>query len=343
MMERGSVSPTPAAGRTMKRLRQGREVAESSERRDDQSVHGQADLGVLLGTSDLSRWIACANLIYAASLPSSTHLQILHSLIASHPELKPTIHALIPPPEVSFAIQVLDEKLERLIEAVPIGAHPSSSAPTQPSRPVGASFGFGSSRPTTNGTVSDGYLLNRLRMPLTEFTNVALTYLPYFIAPRQTDKPPTHPSTSFQYLSHLTNIIITRILPIMPPSTSATLAPLTTLLTALQNAWETWLAQISEHVNAHAGMYAASMAESWIQGIESLAAQAERLARPASPPVASRSGNSHTTGSESQGKGPADNLARGMRHLAREWVRQVGWLIGRSVRGGDDGGDRMDE
>lgn len=349
-MERGSVSPTPV-GRTMKRLRQGREAAEPSESREEQGNQGQADLGVLLGPSkSLTRIITLANPIVVASLPSSTHLQILHSLIASHPQLKPVIHALIPPPEVSFAIQVLDEKLERLVEAVPIGAHPvASTSSTQPSRPVAASFGFGSTRATaTNGTVSDGYILNRLRIPLTEFTNVALTYLPYFITPRQTDKPPsspTHPSISFQYLSHLTTLIITRIFPLIPasalhPPTSSNLAPLDTLLAALEDAWDSWLAQVSEHVNAQAGMYAASMAQSWINGIESLAAQAERAALRSTSKPPSGMGTSVP-----QGKNAVETLARGLRHLAREWVRQVGWLIGRSVAPtGEEGmSDRMDE
>lgn len=48
-MERGSVSPTPQGGRTMKRLRQGREVSESSESRGAEQATRGADLGVLLG------------------------------------------------------------------------------------------------------------------------------------------------------------------------------------------------------------------------------------------------------------------------------------------------------
>lgn len=284
-----------------------------------------------------------------ASLPSSTHLQILHSLIASHPDLKPVIHALVPPPEVSFAIQVLDEKVQRIVEAVPIGAHVATATPqTSTARPIGAAFGFGSTRSAapTNGTVSDGYILNRLRIPLTEFTNVALTYLPYFITARETDKqpsPPTsppHPSISFQYLSHLTTLIITRIFPILPPTalhSPPTLPPLDTLLTALATAWDTWLAHISDHVNARAGMYPASMAEGWIAGIETLTGQAERLFRSGKP---SAQGPDPTTK-----PGPAERLAKQLRMLGNEWVRQVGWLIGRSVGpGGDEGmGDRMDE
>lgn len=51
MMERGSVSPTPQ-GRTVKRLRQGREVSgETSGRNEEHGSQSQPDLGVLLGTS----------------------------------------------------------------------------------------------------------------------------------------------------------------------------------------------------------------------------------------------------------------------------------------------------
>lgn len=49
MMERTSVSPTPG-GRTMKRLRQGREVQGSSGRAETEENEPEADLGVLLGT-----------------------------------------------------------------------------------------------------------------------------------------------------------------------------------------------------------------------------------------------------------------------------------------------------
>lgn len=88
-------------------------------------------------------------------------------------------------------------------------------------------------------------------------------------------------------------------------------------------------------------MYAASMAESWIQGIEALAAQAERLAHRPSTTTDTHAHSSNVNRAAGEdGKTPADALARGMRHLAREWVRQVGWLIGRSS--GDEGG-RMDE
>jgi hypothetical protein len=182
-------------------------------------------------------------------------------------------------------------------------------------------------------------------MPLTEFTTVALTYLPYFTP--QTTKPPSppiHPSTSFRYLSHVTTLIITRIIPLIPTSAhpSPTLAPLDTLLHALQDAWDTWLANISQHVNADAGMYPASTAENWITTLESLASQAERLTTRRKPST----GTTDTTLTSAVGKPPSpptavDNLAHGLRQLAREWVRQVGWLIGRN---GDEGmGDRMDE
>jgi hypothetical protein len=107
-----------------------------------------------------------------------------------------------------------------------------------------------------------------------------------------------------------------------------------TLLRALTSAWQAWLAQISEHVNARAGMYAASMAESWISGIENLATQAERYA-----PKATGSGTGIRQGAQ---EGPADVLSREMRTLAREWVGSVGWLIGRSVPSVEMS-DRMDE
>lgn len=274
-----------------------------------------------------------------ASLPSSTHLQILHALIAAHPDLKPVIHALVPPPEVSFATQVLDEKAQRLVEAVPIGAQPHEER-----RQVGAAYGFGSSKPppttttTTRGTVSDGYILNRLRSPMTEFSNVATTYLPYFITrsgAKPSPTPPPHASTSFAYLSHLSTLIITRIFPIIPPTAlhdPTALVPLTALVRSVADAWESWLAHVSEHVNARAGMYAASMAQGWIAGIEGMAVQAERF----------DGGGDRQQAREGKATGPAELLARELRALAGEWVAQVGWLIGRSVPPGEMS-DRMDE
>ncbi|GHJ89821.1 hypothetical protein NliqN6_6223 [Naganishia liquefaciens] len=340
IMERTEVEASPLAGRTMKRLRQARQTQSSSGSELTQEDEPDGDLGVLL-----------------ASLPASTHLQILHALIASHPDLKPVIHALVPAPEISFAAQVLDEKAQRLVEAVPIGAH-SHEEHRRPSR---AAFGFGGSMTTTaapptatraSGTVSDGYIVNRLRGPLTEFTNVATTYLPYFTSrstptgdnkptptpaptPTTAAPPPPHPSTSFQYLSHLTTLLITRIFPNIPSSalhssSPDTLPQLSALTRTLTSAWQSWLAHISEHVNAHAGMYAASMAQGWITGIETLATQAERA-------VAER-----TVQGQGKLRGPADELARQMKALAVSWVEQVGWLIGRSVPQGEMN-DRMDE
>lgn len=174
---------------------------------------------------------------------------------------------------------------------------------------------------------------------MTEFANVATTYLPYFITrPGAKPSPTPHPhaSTSFAYLSHLSTLIITRIFPITPPTAlhdPTALPPLAALVRSVVDAWASWLAHVSEHVNARAGMYAASMAQGWITGIEGMAAQAERFV--AQPSGAGQAG-------EGKASGPAAVLAREMRALAGAWVAQVGWLIGRSVPRGEMS-DRMDE
>ncbi|KAJ9118210.1 hypothetical protein QFC22_004116 [Naganishia vaughanmartiniae] len=383
---------------------------DGEEEEEEQGPEEEADLGVLL-----------------ASLPSSTHLQILLSLLSSNPALKRAVLDLIPAPELEFAVKVLDEKCASLVGSVPVGAAGVGAAATSTAAVRragnGASFGSGSSThgsigtvsssaTTAGGTVSDGYILNRLRIPFADFVQVVLTYLPYFIgssSPEGTSTgsasqalngksstsegkgvvggrrqiPAPHPSITFQYLSHLTALLIQRILPILPasvlysassPSQSTSTPPqlphLPILLRSLENAWRTWLERVSEHVNVRAGMYAASMAHEWISGIEELrdaavalvargpADQQERREAGQKVEAAGRlvgSNNISHANNTTSGKtdhlsssSAATTLSHTLAQLADAWVEQVGWLIGRSPSGGQEAGasmmvDQMDE
>ncbi|KAJ9099841.1 hypothetical protein QFC21_003843 [Naganishia friedmannii] len=389
-----------------------RSVVRVGERAEGEDMHGaeeEADLGVLL-----------------ASLPSTTHLQILLSLLSSNPGLKRQVLDLIPAPELEFAVKVLDEKVGILVGAVPIGAAgvgaagAATSATTVRKAGNSASFGFGSSPRHSDhtsssatsigtggaaGTVSDGYILNRLRIPFTDFVQVVLTYLPYFIgsSPSSSSEalttgthngngsrasttvgvastagrrqiPAPHPSITFQYLSHLTALLIQRVLPVLPASVlhssfssdantpQQQLPHLPILLRALANAWRTWLQRVSEHVNVRAGMYAASMAHEWIAGIEELRdaaavlvargpaeeqQQQETVRKVGNVNVASSTTTTSTADHLSSSSSAATTLASSLAQLGDQWVVQVGWLIGRSPPGGgQDGGmmvDWMDE
>lgn len=198
---------------------------------------------------------------------------------------------------------------------------------------VALGFGFGSGSAaslysptaTTDGMISDGYVLNRIRGPVNDLCLSATTYLPYFLpGGKQTSgnspalssdvsQPAVapHASVSFQYLHFVTDLLLAQLLPLLP-KTSPVLAPITTLLDAVIAGWLEWINALSEHVNKAAGMYPASMVEGWYKVLEQIS-------------------STHITKETGLSQSPDDLMRRLVEKVGQvkdRWVQEVGWLIG---------------
>ncbi len=157
----------------------------------------------------------------AASLPSTSHLQILLSLLESQPTLKSSILALIPSLDVQFCLDDLQAKTKVVSDAVPLGAGRGGVMV----RSGSGIFGGGRStfdQCSRRGSMSEGYVLNRLRAPINDFcATVGVVFLFFFLfvmsltldpsdrpwyTSRSSLHPPTihhtqHPSTNSFHLS----------------------------------------------------------------------------------------------------------------------------------------------
>ena len=103
-----------------------------------------------------------------ASLPPTTHLQILLSLLESQPTLRSSILSLVPSLDVQFCVDDLQAKARAVVAAVPLGA----SMGVGMVRSGSGLFGAGRStfdQGRNAGAMSEGYALNRLRAPTNEF------------------------------------------------------------------------------------------------------------------------------------------------------------------------------
>jgi hypothetical protein len=132
------------------------------------------DVGVLLGGVFLLR-VMISNtrspehfFIRIASLPPTTHLQILLSLLESQPTLRSSILSLVPSLDVQFCVDDLQAKARAVVAAVPLGAGMGVGMVRSGSGLFGAGrSSFDQGRNT--GAMSEGYALNRLRGPTNEF------------------------------------------------------------------------------------------------------------------------------------------------------------------------------
>ncbi|EIW86794.1 hypothetical protein CONPUDRAFT_134150 [Coniophora puteana RWD-64-598 SS2] len=285
----------------------------SSKETVSTSAAADVDLGVLL-----------------ASLPPSTLLPLLNSLITAQPSLKTTILSLIPRPTLETALQALEQSMKKLRDAYPYSAAPIQN-PTVAST---SSFGFGSSFSASRSDVTgssgfgrlvspqpsilqshqaqqstgmrDSYVQSRLRPHIHNFVSIATSYLPYFsLVPSSAHeslasanqiqrKEKASPTEAYAFLAALTSHILCQ-----PPLTQASLAPL--LLPRLQQEWKAWVDRVDEYVNREGGMFGSETVKGWEKGLDEYA----------------------------EAKGPDGwEIFRGMRD---HWVLKVGWLVGRTM------------
>jgi len=278
-----------------------------------------------------------------ASLPPSSLLPIITSLIAKHPGLKQLIVPLIPRPSLDATLQTLAASIKTIRDAYPY------SQPT----PLSTSFGFGlssvpSSRDSspaigssgrTNG-MRDTYIQNRIRFPVAEFASTARSYLVYFtslpsetqsFAQQNASSTPSpsadlsHPSESFAYL----RAVVMHIHKLPPIARNLIYAESSGLLIRLHREWVAWLDRIDEHVNRSGGMYGEEAVRAWERGLDEMVASEDRDVK---------DGLSVTVDMSTLGLGEM-LPPRPLRALRDAWITKVGWLIGRRSRSVPDGMD----
>jgi hypothetical protein len=166
---------------------------------------------------------------------------------------------------------------------------------------------------SNNGGMRDDYIISRLRPHINDFVSACMSYLPYFSyiprsasssapnpSPSQSHsnvlqslhRDKYHPSETFQFLSTLTNHLISQ-----PPLAQLSLAPL--LLPRLTEEWRAWIDRVDEVVNREGGMFGIEMVRSWERDLDYFAS------------------------SQSEASGT-------MRAMRDRWIARVGWLVGKS-------------
>lgn len=225
------------------------------------------------------------------------------NLLTSHPQLRPVVQSLLPPPTLSNTLTTLSTLERAVIAALPSGAH-----------------------------LREEYVWGRVRVPLEEYVSEAKTFLAAF-----TTTPPTstgsshsagedeigHPATTFAFLHALTSSLrrLEVALPAVnsPPSTPGAHAswpsqatsgsghnPLAShLLPLTLNSWHIFLTKLSTSVNTEGRIISAQMLRGWFTRLDELCV--------ASPNVSGRK------------EGLAKRALEGVRERMR---KEVGWLVG---------------
>ncbi|KAG9006732.1 hypothetical protein FRB93_008464 [Tulasnella sp. JGI-2019a] len=270
-----------------------------------------------------------------ASLPPSSLLPLLTSLVEKKPELKPIILSLIPRPTLETAIHALNEGAKRLREAYPYSLVSRSNS---------AGFGFGSGSVVQQqhhqpAGMRESYIRTRLRQPVRDFTKLLLSYMSYFSStppmitetpnaggvhqtsgPGNTSEPiqkqqpvvPLHPTETFTFLHALTLQLLR-----LPSLTLAEFArPSENMVfPRLQAEWTAWVQKIDDDVNRWGGMYRDEVVKGWERGLnELLAAEESAVQQQREPNVVN-----------------ATSGYIGIKAVRNSWVQRVGWLIGRTT------------
>ncbi|CED85063.1 hypothetical protein [Phaffia rhodozyma] len=218
--------------------------------------------------------------VLLALLPPASLLPILTSLIQQNPSLKSNVLALLPSPSLPTALEALRIAEQNVMSSIP----------------------FGWSK--AGGNVSEIYVLGRVKGSVGEVATLIRSHLPFFT----TQPTPSHPTTTFSYLSQSTTVLL-RLTHLLPGPLEA----LEVVWPVLANEWLQWVGAVSRLVNDEGGMVSANVAEGWIRELEGLA------------------------GDEGQGVGEEAQIRSQLREVGRAWIGQVGWLVGRR-----EGGMRME-
>ncbi|GAA5881544.1 hypothetical protein JCM1840_007189 [Sporobolomyces johnsonii] len=227
-----------------------------------------------------------------ASLDKPALLNVLSSLLQSHPHLAPTISTLLPAPSLSTTLSTLSSLERGVLSAIPTGLMRSE------------------------------YVWSRVRVPLEEFISESRRYLSAFVpaqappaASNSTEDDLYHPTTTITFLLSLT-ASLAHLEASLPPSSADSPSPLAAhLLPLVINAFHVFLTRLSTAVNHQGRVLAMSTVRGWFEKVDELCGPSSFGTRfaGASPGLAA--------GRDSQ-------VRRAMEGVRDRMRREVGWLIG---------------
>ena len=158
----------------------------------------------------------------------------MENVLNQEPSIKSLVLSKIPQPTLQTYLKCLNDSTVKLINSIPLGQSRTD------------------------------YTLSRLKIPLTDWSKIISTYLPYFT----TDK--SHPIDTFMAIQPTTLQLI-KIIDRLPNLNNETV-PKSLLLVwkKLENEWSKWLKDVDDFVNSKGGMFGSSVVESWAKGLDEI-------------------------------------------------------------------------
>ncbi|KAK4684118.1 hypothetical protein P7C73_g6084, partial [Tremellales sp. Uapishka_1] len=258
-----------------------RKLVKRSKKEEEKSAVGPegVDVGVLLAT-----------------LPPSSHLDILLHLLESNPSLSATVLARLPQPDLNQCLQELEKSMDKIKRAGGLG---------------GPNLDFSG--------LAGKRIWERSHVEVASFCKISSTYVHFFSAPPNSTQQPTDPTILFPLLHTLT-VYVYSLLLLIPtePTHPSTATPLLDLANLVLTTWTHWISALSTEVNQRGGMYPHPMVNSWSEGMDRLANGEISIWQ--------------TTATESP---LVFSFRSAFIPIRDRFVNELGWLIGRRPVGGD--------
>ncbi|TIB77837.1 hypothetical protein E3Q23_01071 [Wallemia mellicola] len=209
--------------------------------------------------------------VLLASLPHQSLLSIMNNIINQEPSVKSLILSKIPQPSLSTYLHALNDSTNRIIHSIPLGN----------TRAI--------------------YTLSRLKIPLTDWSKVISTYLPFFTSSN------LHPADRFIAIQPTTLQFI-RLLSHLPTITDDQLpTSLDYIWQKIRQSWSDWFNQIDDNVNNQGAMFSASILQTWAKGLDEICQ------------------------SDKTPEGFHASCQIDLINLRQNWESNLGWLIARDI------------
>lgn len=199
----------------------------------------------------------------------------MNTVISQEPSIKQLIMSKIPQPSLSTYLQALNDSTNKIINSIPLGQ----------SRPI--------------------YTLSRLKVPLTDWTKVISTYLPFFTSSNVhvTDKFMAIQPTTLQFMKVLSQI--------PPLGTDQVPKSLSVIWEKLRLNWSQWFNQVDDNVNSDGGMFSSSIVQNWAKGLDEIC--------------------QFNNSTNDKPQGFTYSCQVDLINLRQNWESRLGWLIGRDI------------
>ncbi|TIA91773.1 hypothetical protein E3P99_00928 [Wallemia hederae] len=212
--------------------------------------------------------------VLLASLPHQSLLSLMNNVINQEPSVKQLIMNKIPQPSLSTYINALNESTAKVINCIPIGQ----------SRSI--------------------YTISRLKVPLTDWTKVVSTYLPFFTSSN------VHVVDKFMAIQP-TTLQFVKVLSQLPPLPSDQVPKSLSLVwDKLRLHWSQWFNQVDDIVNKDGGMFSSSIVHTWAKGLDETCQHSNTSTKP---------------------QGFNYSCQMDLLNLRQNWESRLGWLIGKDI------------